>query len=78
MLSTGRASDQPNHSRSIEARDSVRTDVGTACLADRLPVEHHRDRCVPRRSRVHHHIHLAGSEGKDDPASALLEFEVLA
>ena len=78
VLSAGRAGDQANHSRPIEARHSVGADVGAARLADRLPVEQHRDRRFSRRSRLHDQVHLAGSERKDDLAGALPEFDVLA
>jgi hypothetical protein len=74
--STGRAGEQTNHSRAIEASHPVRADIGPAGLADRLSVEHHGERRFPGRSWVHDQVDLTRSEGKHDPAGAVLKLDV--
>jgi thiol-disulfide isomerase/thioredoxin len=55
----------------------IRDHGRAAGLADRFPVEHHGDRRFPGRSRVHDQVDLTRSEGKDDPARAVPQFDVI-
>jgi hypothetical protein len=70
--------DQSKHARPVEARYTIRADVCSAGLADRLPVEQHGDHRIPRGPRLHDQVHLTGDEGNDDLAGALPKFDVLA
>ena len=76
--SSRRTGNQTNHPGPIEARHSICADVCSARFADRLPVEQHGDRRIPRCSRLHDQVHLAGGEREHDLAGALPELDVLA
>jgi DNA-binding ferritin-like protein len=78
VASPRRAGDQSKHARPVEARHAIRADVCSAGFADRLPVEQHGDRRIPRCPRLHDQVHLTGGEGNDDLAGALPKFDVLA
>src|SRR6187549_1586679 len=78
MSSLRRAGHQSNEPGAVEARDTISADVCAADFADWLPVEQHGNRRLSRFPRFHDQVHLAGSEGKDDLAGALSEFNILA
>ena len=77
MPSRRRAGDEADHSRTIEACDTVHAYVHSARVADWLSIEQHRDGGWSGRPALHDEVHRARYKRNDDVAAALLEFDVL-